>query len=38
MGPSAYETLETLQFAKFNGMNYHVWPNNMKAMLQAESF
>ena len=37
MGPGAYETLETLQFTKFNGTNYHVWSDNMKAALQAKS-
>ena len=37
MGPGAYETSETLQFSKFNGMNYHVWSDNMKAALQAKS-
>ena len=39
MGPSpnVNDTLVTLQFAKFNGMNYHVWSDNMKATLQAKS-
>ncbi|KAG6882397.1 hypothetical protein C0993_010717, partial [Termitomyces sp. T159_Od127] len=37
MGPVANETSETLQFAKFNSTNYHVWSNNMKAALQSKA-
>ncbi|KAG6882413.1 hypothetical protein C0993_010656, partial [Termitomyces sp. T159_Od127] len=38
MGSDVSEsTSETLQFAKFNGMNYHVWADNMKAALPAKS-
>ena len=38
MGPDYSDTTsETLQFAKFNGTNYHVWSDNMKAALQAKS-
>ena len=40
MGPVpsySESTSETLQFPKLNGTNYHVWSNNMKAVLQAKS-
>ncbi|KAG6894510.1 hypothetical protein C0992_005792, partial [Termitomyces sp. T32_za158] len=38
MGPDSSEsTSETLQFAKFNGTNYHIWSDNMKAALQAKT-
>ncbi|KAG6867108.1 hypothetical protein C0993_006797, partial [Termitomyces sp. T159_Od127] len=38
MGPAVSDTTsETLQFAKFNGANYHIWSDNMKAALQAKA-
>ena len=37
MGPAVKSTLETLQFLKLNGMNYHMWADNIKAVLQAKS-
>lgn len=38
MDPIVHElTSDTLQFAKFNGTNYHVWSDNMKAALQEKS-
>ncbi|KAG6874549.1 hypothetical protein C0992_007560, partial [Termitomyces sp. T32_za158] len=39
MGPEAANenTSETLQFPKFNGTNYHVWSDNMKAALQSKA-
>ena len=38
MGPDYGDTTsKTLQFAKFNSTNYHVWSDNMKAALQAKS-
>ena len=38
MGPDYGDTTsKTLQFTKFNGTNYHVWSDNMKAALQAKS-
>lgn len=40
MDPAATNnsTSETLQFLKFNGMNYHVWADNMQIALQAKGF
>ena len=38
MGPDYSKlTSKTLQFAKLNGTNYHIWLDNMKVTLQAKS-
>ena len=37
MSLAVKSTLETLQFLKLNGMNYHMWADNIKAVLQAKS-
>ncbi|KAG6884039.1 hypothetical protein C0993_001879 [Termitomyces sp. T159_Od127] len=37
MGPAVSKmTSKTLQFAKPNGTNYHIWSDNMKSALQAK--